>query len=459
MQTYSSSHFILLSVLVLYISLGNSSSIQSNFLQCLSQQSETSIPVYTPNSAYYTTILENNIHNLRLLSPTNPKPYLIVTPLLESHVQASVVCSRKNKIQIKIRSGGHDFDGLSYLSDVPFVMVDLNNLRSVTIDCICPTVGVGGHFSGGGCGTMLRSYGLAAYQVIDARIVNVGGEILNKATMGKDLFGAIKGGGGGSFGVVLSWRVKLVLVPPIVTVFTIVKTVQQGATRLVDKWQDLGYNLPTELFIRVLLDVVNADGNGNKTVRASFNSLYLGSMGNLSSLMKQRFPELGLEHTDCTEMSWIQSTLYFWGFPVNGPLENLLDRTDQPKLTFKGKSDYVKAPIPTKNTLFPYGGKMNEISESSTPFPHRQGNLYKILYVVRFEDLKETEERLSWIRKLYEDVDIGQSTNGTATYLQGKVWGGTYFKDNYDRLVRVKTKADPANFFRNEQSIPSVAND
>ncbi|KAI3872026.1 hypothetical protein MKX03_009886 [Papaver bracteatum] len=525
MKTYSSSHFNLLSVLVLYISLGNSSSIQSNFLQCLSQQSETSIPVYTPNSAYYTTILENNIHNLRLISPTNPKPYLIVTPLLESHVQASVVCSRKNKIQIKIRSGGHDFDGLSYLSDIPFVMVDLNNRRSVTIDVktetawiqsgatlgevyyniavksptlgfpagICPTVGVGGHFSGGGYGTMLRSYGLAADQVIDARIVNVDGEILYKAAMGKDLFWAIKGGGGGSFGVVLSWRVKLVLVPPIVTVFTIVKTVQQGATQLVDKWQDLGYNLPKELFIRVLLDVVNADGNGNKTVRASFNSLYLGSMGNLSSLMKQRFPELGLEHTDCTEMSWIQSTLYFWGFPVNGPLENLLDRTDQPKLTFKGKSDYVKAPIPTVGlegiwkrlleeehpllVFIPYGGKMNEISESSTPFPHRQGNLYKILYVVRYENLKETEERLSWIRKLYEymtpfvsknprqaylnyrDVDIGQSTNGTATYLQGKVWGGTYFKDNYDRLVRVKTKADPENFFRNEQSIPSVAND
>ncbi|KAI3883182.1 hypothetical protein MKW92_041367 [Papaver armeniacum] len=83
---------------------------------------------------------------------------------------------------------------------------------------ICPTIGVGGHFSGGGYYTMLRSYGLAADQVIDARIVNVDGEILNKATMGEDLFWGIKGGGGGSFVVVLSWKVKLVLVPPTVTV-------------------------------------------------------------------------------------------------------------------------------------------------------------------------------------------------------------------------------------------------
>ncbi|KAI3895686.1 hypothetical protein MKW98_025477 [Papaver atlanticum] len=523
MTTYSSSLFIILSLLVFSLSFGNSSSIHSNFLQCLSQQSQTSIPVYTPNSGNYTTVLESTIQNLRLLSPTTPKPYLIVTPLLESHVQATVICARKNNMQIKIRSGGHDYDGLSYLSDVPFVIVDLNNLRSITVDVqnetawiqsgatigevyynvaaksrtlgfpagVCPTVGVGGHFSGGGYGTLLRSFGLAADQVIDARIVNVYGKILDKKSMGEDLFWAIRGGGGASFGVVLSWKVKLVPVPPTVTVFTIAKTLQQGATELVHKWQDIAYNLPKELFIRVIFDVVNANDNGDKTVQAAFNSIYLGSVENLVSLMNARFPELGLESKDCTEMSWVQSTLYFNGFPVNGPLEILLDRT-QPKRFYKAKSDYVKVPIPTVGlegiwkrlleedqpvVIFsPYGGKMSEISESATPFPHREGNLYKIQYLAYWEGLEETEKQLSWIRKLYRymapfvsknprqaylnyrDVDIGQSKNGTATYLQGKVWGGNYFKNNYDRLVHVKTKVDPENFFRNEQSIPSVAN-
>ncbi|KAI3907968.1 hypothetical protein MKW98_003613 [Papaver atlanticum] len=525
MPTYSSSRFIIiiLSVLVFSISLGNSSSILTNFLKCLSQQSETSIPVYTPNSGNYTTVLESTIQNLRLLSPTTPKPYLIVTPLLESHVQASVICSRKNKMQIKIRSGGHDYDGLSYISDVPFVIVDLNNLRSVTVDVesetawvqsgatvgevyyniaiksptlgfpasVCTTVGVGGHLSGGGYGTMLRAYGLAADQVIDARIVNVDGKILDKDSMGEDLFWAIRGGGGGSFGVVLSWKIKLVPVPPTVTVFNVARTLQQGATELVHKWQDVAYNLPKELFIRVILGVANSSQNNNKTVQATFNTLFLGSLGNLLSLMKERFPELGLENNDCTEMSWIQSTLYLNGFPVNGPLEILLDRT-QPKRFYKAKSDYLKAPIPKVGLegiwkilleedqpilIFnPYGGKMSEISESSTPFPHREGNLYKIQYLAYWEGLEETEKQLSWIRKLYRymtpfvsknpreayvnyrDVDIGQSKNGTATYLEGKVWGGNYFKNNYDRLVQVKTKVDPQNFFRNEQSIPSVAN-
>ncbi|KAI3872328.1 hypothetical protein MKX03_019595 [Papaver bracteatum] len=530
MTTHSSSHhFVIFYVLVVSISLGSSSSVHSNFLQCLSQQSETSIPVYTPNSENYTTVLESTIQNLRFLSPTTPKPYLIVTPLLESHVQASVICSRKNRMQIKIRSGGHDYDGLSYLSDVPFVIVDLNNFRSVTVDVenetawvqsgatlgevyyniavksrtlgfpagICPTVGVGGHFSGGGYGTLLRSYGLAVDQVIDARIVNVDGKILDRISMGEDLFWAIRGGGGGSFGVILSWKINLVAIPPNVTVFTIAKTAQQGATELVHKWQDLSYNLPKELFIRVI-SVVNNNQNGDKTVQVTFNSMFLGSAESLVSLMNQRFPELGLESSDCTEMRWIQSTLYFNGFPVDSPLEVLLDRT-QPKRFYKAKSDFVKTPIPEvglegiwKRLLeeeepvlifTPYGGRMSEISESSTPFPHREGNLYNIQYLAYWEGLEETEKQLNWTRNLYRymapfyspfsqtlsnnpraaylnyrDVDIGQSENGTATYLQGEVWGGKYFKNNYNRLVHVKTKVDPENFFRNEQSIPSVAN-
>lgn len=37
-------------------------------------------------------------------------------------------------MQIRIRSGGHDYEGLSSVSEVPFVMIDLANLRSINVD-------------------------------------------------------------------------------------------------------------------------------------------------------------------------------------------------------------------------------------------------------------------------------------------------------------------------------------
>ncbi|OVA12248.1 FAD linked oxidase [Macleaya cordata] len=447
-----------------------------------------------------------------------------MTPLQESHVQTAVTCSRKHRIQIKTRSGGHDYEALSYVSDVPFVVLDLFNLRLITVDVenstawvhsgatlgeiyyriaeksktlgfpagLHPTIGVAGHISGGGYGTMLRKYGLAADNVIDARIVDVNGRILDKESMGDDLFWAIRGGGGGSFGVVLSWKISLVSVPPKVTVFSIAKAVDQGVTALVLRWQEVAPKLPQELFIRIIFNRL-PDKEGKNRIQASFNSMFLGGAEELLTVMKERFPELGLESKDCTETSWIRSTLYFPGFPVNGTLSVLLNRTRPSTIYYKAKSDYVKEPISQIGLegiwrrfleedepvmLFtPYGGRMSEISESETPFPHRDGTLFMVQYMVNWkeEGLEASQKHISWIRELYKymepyvtkspraayvnyrDLDLGQSKNGTATYLQGKVWGSKYFKNNYERLVHVKSKFDPENLFRNEQSIPTIA--
>ncbi|KAF4348865.1 hypothetical protein F8388_025150 [Cannabis sativa] len=62
--------------------------------------------------------------------------------------------------------------------------------------------------------------------------------------MGKDLFWAIRGGGGGSFGIILWWKIKLVPVPETVTFFRVGKTLEQGATKLEESpsmvWTPLG---------------------------------------------------------------------------------------------------------------------------------------------------------------------------------------------------------------------------
>ncbi|KAK9105953.1 hypothetical protein Scep_022797 [Stephania cephalantha] len=497
----------------------SSSSVHDNFLKCLSFHSNQSpkIPIYIPNTSSYSSILQSSVQNLRFLSSTIPKPQLIVTPLDDSHVQASVICCRKHGLQLKVRSGGHDYEGLSYTSDVPFIVVDLANIRSVDVDVedgsawvqagatlgevyyniakksrthgfpagTCPTVGVGGHFSGGGYGALVRKFGLAADNIIDARLVNAKGQILDRKSMGEDLFWAIRGGGGGSFGVILSWKIKLVPVPQTVTVFTVTRNLEQGATELVHKWQSIAHTLPRELFIRVLII-----GKANTTISALFQTLYLGRSEQLLKEMNQSFPELDIKSSDCAEVSWIQSVLSFAFFPLNESVNVLLNRTQITTRSFKAKSDFVKEPIPIIGLKgiwkrffkanepmmiwSPYGGRISEIGESNIPFFHRKEYIYEIQHLVYWdkEGIEVANKNINWMRRFYRymtpyvskspraayinyrDLDLGQSRNGTSTYSQARAWGIKYFNKNFEKLVQVKSKFDPDNFFRNEQSIP-----
>ncbi|KAL4284335.1 hypothetical protein GQ457_16G004230 [Hibiscus cannabinus] len=493
------------------------------FLRCLSLHSNDSSSfsklIYTRSNSSYSSILESSIRSLRFDTEATPKPLVIVTPLHASHIQATILCSKRHGLQIRTRSGGHDFEGLSYVSQVPFVLVDFVNLRSIDVDVesrvawvqsgatvgelyyriyektrtlafpagSCPTIGIGGHLSGGGYGVFHRKYGLAADNVIDAHVIDANGRILDRKSMGEDLFWAIRGGGGGSFGIVLDWKIKLVPVPPTVTGFSVTKTLEQNATQLIHQWQYIAHRLPKDLFFLVTIS------RANETVQATFSGLYLGLVDELIPLMETRFPELGLTKQDCIETSWIL-VMYMSQFP-NNTLESLLNRTAANKTWFKIKSDYVKEPIPESVfaeiwpryfnedegrygsiVLVPYGGEMEEIPETQTPFPHRAGNMYKIIYTIGREEEEnlDFQRSLSWIRRFYEDMtpyvskspreayvnyrdlDLGvNNRSGITSYAEASIWGLKYFKNNFRRLVQVKTLVDPQNFFKHEQSIPS----
>lgn len=118
---------------------------------------------------------------------------------------------------------------------------------------LCPTVGVGGQFSGGGYGMLMRKYGLAADNVVDAYLVDGNGEFFDRERMGEELFWGIRGGGGGSFGVVVAWKVKLVPVPATVTVCATSKSLVDGAINLIDKWQYVADKLDENLFLGIIL--------------------------------------------------------------------------------------------------------------------------------------------------------------------------------------------------------------
>lgn len=455
-----------------------------------------------------------------------PKPQLIFTPYTENHVQAAVTCARQLSIQLRLRSGGHDYEGLSYIStsdNESFIILDLSKLRSITVDIhsntawaqagatigelyfrisqksktrafpagLCASLGIGGHITGGAYGPMMRQYGLGADNVVDARIVDANGTLLDRQSMGEDLFWAIRGGGGASFGVILAWKVKLVPVPAAVTVFTVPKTLEQGGTKILYKWQHVADKIDEGLFMRVIIQPAESTRKGERTVQTLYNAVFLGRADRLVQVMQESFPELGLTKKDCTEMSWIQSVLYIAGFPSNTPPEVLLQGKSLFKNYFKAKSDFVRDPIPEEGLeglwkkileedsplmIFnPYGGMMSRIPESDTPFPHRKGVIFMIQYLSIWNDNKpETAAKhTDWIRKLYNymasyasmfpreayvnyrDLDLGVNKNGSS-FIQATSWGARYFKDNFNRLVEVKTKVDPDNFFRHEQSIPTL---
>ncbi|XP_051125477.1 berberine bridge enzyme-like 21 [Andrographis paniculata] len=498
----------------------------SAVVQCLAEseipQAEISRIVYRPNDASFDTVLLSLIRNRRFNVSTTRRPSAIVAPTAVGQISAAVLCAKKLGVQLKIRSGGHDYEGISYVSDVPFVVLDLFNFRSIDVDIsdesawvqagafigelyyriwekskvhgfpagVCPTVGIGGHISGAGYGNMLRKHGLTVDHVIDAQIVDAGGRVLDRKAMGEDLFWAIRGGGGASFGVIVAYKIKLVPVPAVVTVFRLEKYIDQKATEAVYQYQQIADKIDHDLFIRVLLQPVTR--NRARTVRATFIGMFLGDASRLLPITTSEFPILNLTRPDCLEMSWIQSVLW-WDNNVNissTPPSVLLDRNLNSANFLKRKSDYVKTPlsIPDLQSLFTkmaeigrvglvfnsYGGRMSEIPESATPFPHRAGNIFKIQYSMNWNEEGEAADRnyTNQIRELYRfmtpyvsknpresylnyrDLDIGTTDNGKNSYREGEVYGRKYFKGNFDRLVKIKTEVDPENVFRNEQSIP-----
>ncbi|XP_006398044.2 berberine bridge enzyme-like 25 [Eutrema salsugineum] len=527
-----------ISVLLLYFSFYtitpvSSKSLQDDFIKCLHRNTYVEFPLkktfFTPdrNASIFDDVLESTAQNLRYLTNSVPKPVFIFTPVHESHVQASIICSKKLRLHLRVRSGGHDYEGLSYVSQIetPFILMDLSKLRQINVDIeensawvqagatvgelyyriaekskvhgfpagLCSSLGIGGHITGGAYGSLMRKFGLAGDNVLDAKIVDANGKLLDRSSMGEDVFWAIRGGGGASFGIILAWKIRLVPVPETLTVFTVTKTLEQDAGhKILSKWQRVADKVVEELFIRVFFRVLVGE-NGNKTVATSYIGQFLGEKGTLIEVMNKDFPELGLTQEDCTEISWIESVVSNAGFPQRSPIEVLLQaKSPLRKEYFKAKSDFINEVIPTlglkgmfKRLLeeeasfmiwTPYGGMMSTIPESEIPFPHRNGTIFMTNYYTGWsetENEKSANKHIKWIRDLYgymmpyvssnprqayvnyRDLDLGVNKKSTKlSFKESQVWGAKYFKNNFNRLVKIKTKFDPENFFRHEQSIP-----
>lgn len=161
------------------------------------------------------------------------------------HVQAAVKFARDHHLRLAIKNTGHDFLGRStakgglgiwthHLNAVeviehtsagytgPAMKMGAGTQAALayttaykygyrTSGGTCPTVGLAGGFTqGGGHGALSSEKGLAADNVLEWEVVTAEAELVTASpSKNSDLFWAISGGGGGTFGVVVSMTTKL----------------------------------------------------------------------------------------------------------------------------------------------------------------------------------------------------------------------------------------------------------
>ncbi|KAI1185038.1 hypothetical protein F5B17DRAFT_446427 [Nemania serpens] len=159
--------------------------------------------------------------------------------------QAAIRFVKDHNIRLVIRNTGHDYLGKStgahslsvwthYMKSIELVQYSspgytgpalkvgagVESMEAymfaashglVVVGGNCPTVGLAGGFTqGGGHGPLASKYGLSADQVLEWEVVTGAGEIITAtATSNEDLFWALRGGGGGTFGIVSSLTVKV----------------------------------------------------------------------------------------------------------------------------------------------------------------------------------------------------------------------------------------------------------
>jgi len=150
----------------------------------------------------------------------------------------------------------------------------------------CPSVGVSGVTLGGGFGLAGRHFGLTADNLMAVQIVTADGRLrtVNKTT-DSDLLWALKGGGGGNFGVVTEFTFKVYPLPASAAYFDVVWP-WSSASEAIAAWQAWAPHTTDKITSILHL-------NSGSTPTISANGQYLGSSSALHGLLG---PLLTTEH-------------------------------------------------------------------------------------------------------------------------------------------------------------------
>jgi FAD/FMN-containing dehydrogenase len=447
-------------------------------------------PVMLPGSARYRRA--RLIYNERYDGRT---PRALVQPVNTRDVQALVRWAGRNRVRLAIRSGGHSYAGYSTIENG--VMVDLRRLRGVRLNRgngiatigpgaqlidiysalaahgatipggSCPSVGIGGHSLGGGMGLAGRNLGLACDRIRAARIVTADGRVLRcDPSHHPDLFWALRGAGGGSFGIVT--QLELATARASHASWFLCSWPWSMASEVLNAWQKLAPHAPAALTSIFTL----ATGASHPTVTAI--GQYFGAEAKLRRLIAP------LTKIDGASLS-IGTSGYLelqrrWAGCLHGSPAACHTRGTRPggtlaRARFAAKSDYVDQPLSARAraqlvsaverrqgasgalVFDAYGGAINKVATGATAFVHRD-QLFCVQELAYFGPSGQ-RPALRWLRSVHSALRPHASGEAYQNYTDPDLagWRQAYYASNYARLTQVKGTYDPDNRFRFGQSI------
>ncbi len=408
--------------------------------------------------------------------------------------------ARRTGTAVSVRNGGHSYAGwstgqgrlvidVSRLSAISVSggaatvgagakLVDVYHAlgnRGVTIPAgSCPTVGVSGLALGGGHGVASRAYGLTCDSLTGATLVTADGRTVQAdARTNPDLFWALRGAGGGNFGVVTELRFRTHPAPPCVTAY--LTWPWSAAKAVVAAWQEWGPDQPDEIWSALHLECA-AGGSPSLSV-AAFS---LGSYGDLSNAVDRLAARAGRPRSASLHRhAYLDAMDAYAGCTDRAPAQCHLPgstpgHTPQGRLgreTYTARSDFYDRSLSPAGiaallaqverlrsatgggagsvALTALGGAVNRVPAQATAFVHR-GSRFLAQYIA-----SDGLSRSRWLDGLKNAMRPYTSGRAYQNYADPTLanWRQAYYGPAADRLSQLKHQWDPERLFTFPQAL------
>jgi hypothetical protein len=421
------------------------------------------------------------------------RPGLIATCADADDVARVVSFAAGHDLLLAIRGGAHNGAGLGTCDEG--VVLDLSNLKDIEVDpgartvragggCtwgevdaatgarglatpsgIISTTGVGGLTLGGGLGHLSRKYGLTIDNLLEAEVVLANGERVRAAAdENPDLFWAIRGGGG-NFGVVVSFLFRLHEVGTIVGGPTF-WPVEEGAEVLA-AYRDFLPNAPRELngffaFASVPPAPPFPDELHLRKV-CGVVWCYAGDPADAAEAMApllEATPEPVLHGPQEMPLPALQSAFD----PVYPAGDQWYWRADFvrdiPDEAVRLHAEFGAAMPTWQSTmhLYPLDGAVHDVGASDTAWAYRDVGWGSVFAGVD-KDPANAEAIRSWCVDYFEALHPFSAGGAYVNMMmdEGQDRVRASYGPNYERLSRIKAEYDPSNLFRVNQNIEPQA--